>query len=808
MHQPVIGAYPLQVRLERTVEGLVPGASRAVTVAWPSVVNVARSTGRIAVVQGEGLLATMETVEGLSQIDPSDTNIGTAAVAAYRFYATPPEARLLVTRLASDMRAGVHQFVRLGHEEDLIAVAVDLDIRKAGIFALALDVPAKWELVDTSGLPLDDARLEKPNGEWRRLDLALRGRLLGSGQIVIRFKAPPSVPRDSSALAVALVDGVPVAAGFDVAVARLMEAKQVRGTLAISLPSSWTLNSKKRTGLTSTEVESLRRDGPLAVFAKELKDDENLSLGFTFLGSDASSSLTIAPRARELSIRQEELITVAEGHLRRLLTIRGDVRYSALPALTISAPTELDGKLLFKGTTIAEQTVVSRKDGISNWELRFQSPMTGAFLITVEDQRDIAALIPGTPLPLSIAPVTVLNATRLNHVCAVAREGTVEVSASVVGLDVVAPADLPAGLHAQGVVAGFQGTASLPLSLSVVRHDLVTLADGAVTAGRYVAVVSEERLLRVQGELLLSTRGRPYLELRLPAGAELLEIAVDRRQSRPSRRADGSVVIPLGDGAGLRSQVVAFVYEQRLGDSSLGSWGNLSLALPKLGGSTGSDTSTRPLPVGPVEVDLFLPTHLLTCGWRGDLSPAQEREPLWGTLLAKLDGNRQAQGRGNMNLGADGLTVPVTRNGKSHHLQRLGDGGEVSVCFVGNGLVNILALLALVLGALAMWFVRSRNDLTAALAITAAVLVAAMAAPWITVITGFAVGVFGIFSIHLVKNIVSTYRSSRPVSANVSPSSITPDPWLEQPLPLPVTTPVEQNKSTEPTDTKPTEPRS
>jgi hypothetical protein len=809
LHQPVQGSYPLHVRLERTLEGLAPGASRSVQVAWPSVIKVARATGRIAVVQGEGLLATMETVEGLSQIDPSNTSTGTAAVAAYRFYATPPEARLLVTRLASDVRAGVHQFVRLGHEEDLIAVAVDLDIRKAGIFTLAFDVPAKWELVDTSGLPLDDARLDKPNGEWRRLELALRGRLLGNGQMVLRFKAPASVPRDGNNIAVALTEGVQVAGSFDIAVAKLQDAKQVRGTLAISLPSSWTLNSKQRTGLTSTDVESLRREGPLAVFAKELKEDEQLSLGFTYLGTDANTQLTIAPRARELNIRQEELITVAEGHLRRLLTIRGDVRYSALPALTISAPTELDGKLLFKGTTIAEQTVVSRANGMSNWELRFQSPVTGAFQITVEDHREIAALTPGTPLPLTLAPMTVLNTTRLNYVCAVAREGTVEVTAKVNGLDLVAPTDLPAGLHVQGVVAGFQGSTSVPLSLSVVRHDLVTLADGAVTAARYVAVISEERLLRVQGELLLSTRGRPYLELRLPAGAQLLEVAIDRRQSRPSRRGDGSVVVPLGDGTGLRSQMVAFVYEQRLGDSSLGSWGSVSLTLPKLGGSTGSDTSTRPLPVGPVAVELYLPDHLLTCGWSGDLSLTKEREPLWGTLLAKFGDNRQSQTNINTEIRGDGLTVPVARNGKNHQLQRLGDGGEVSVGFVGKGLINVLALFALVAGGLAMWFVRLRNDLSAAVIITAAILVAAISAPWITVVVGFAVGVGGIFCVHAGKKLIDAYRASRRKTKVVVPGTITPDPWLEKPLPLPNSTrAAEPEQSTDSTDTKPTEPRS
>jgi hypothetical protein len=801
-HQPVSGSYALVVRMERAIDALTPGASRTLPVAWPSVVGAARATGRIAVVQGEGLVAAMESATGLSQVDPGETQTGAAAVAAYRFHAAPPESRLLVTRLASDLRAGIHQLVRLGREEDLIAVVLDLDVRKAGIFALALDVPATWELVDTGGLPLDDARLAAATGATRRLDLALRGRLLGAGQLTVRFKAPPSIPREAKAAAVATTTTVTVA--------KLVDVRQVRGTLAVATPSSWSLTSSARTGLTSTEVEVLRRDGLLANLARELKEDEDLPLGFTFLGADASTVLAIAPRARELNIRHEELVSVAEGHLRRLVTLRGEVRYSAAPSLRLSAPTELDTKLVFKGSALAEQTVVSRADGRSIWELRFQAPITGAFTITVEDQSEVKALTAGTPLPLKLQPLTVLDATRVSHICAVAREGTVEVSATAVGLETVAPADLPAGLRTQGVVAGFQGAASVAVDLTLVRHDLVTLADGAVTAARYLAVMSEERLLRVQGELLLSTRGRPYLELRLPAGAELLEVAIDRRQGRPSRRADGSVVIPLGDGAGLRSQVVAFVYEQRFSEGQLGAWGSLALELPRLNDKAAADAvkaavtkdpGARPLPVGPVSFDLFLPVNLIPWGWRGDVAPTFEAEPLWGGVLARLQEQEQAQGREDVQLRSDGLTVPVALTGRRHHLARLGDGGELRVGFVSQGVLHLLALFALVLGGLSVWFARRRNEVVAGLALTAAVLAAAIAQPWLVVMGGFAVGVFAQLTILLTRNAVVAYRVARPAAV---PQVVTPDPWLEQPKPLPI--PVKVPASPEPPVTEPQTP--
>ena len=324
------------------------------------------------------------------------------------------------------------------------------------------------------------------------------------------------------------------------------------------------------------------------------------------------------------------------------------------------------------------------------------------------------------------------------------------------------------------------------------------------------------RILREFQRSQLITRGRPYLEMRLPAGAELLEVAIDRRQGRPSRRADGSVVIPLGDGAGLRSQVVAFVYEQRFSEGRLGSWGRLALELPLLNekhsriptdamikrGTT--ESSTRPLPVGPVSLELYLPADLVPWSWHGDVAPTFAEVPLWSSVLARLDDVSPSHGREVGVLHNDGLTVPVTLSGRGHHLARLGDGGELSVRFVSNGVLSLLALFALVLGALAVWCARRRNEVVAAFAITAAVLVAAIAAPWATVMAGFAVGVFAALTVLLLHNIVAALRARR-VAA--SPQVVTPDPWLEQPKPLPVAADVPPTSDIRTSDEKPQDPR-
>ena len=453
--------------------------------------------------------------------------------------------------------------------------------------ALACVVPANWELVEYTGMPVDDMRPGQAANGVRRLEFTLKNRLLGNGELTLRFKAPPTIPREAKV--------GETKASIPVAVLQVLDARQVRGGLAVAAPRGWALATADRTGLTNAEIEPLRRDSALAVLARELKADEDLPLGFTFLVPGAGVTLAATPRSRELAIQQEELVTVAEGHIKRLATWRGEVRYSAAPALRLQAPTELDDKLVFKGAALAEHAATTRADGVTTWELRFQSPVLGNFVVTAEATEDLPALVAGTPKQLVIGAMKALDATRTQSLQAVSHEGTVEVEATAAGLEAVAPADLPPGLQGQGVVAGFRGAVPMALDLSLVRHDLVQLADGSVTAVRYLAVVGEDDVVRVRGELVLTTRGRPYLELRLPQGAQLLEVAIDHRQGNPSRRPDGGVVVPLGDGTGLRRQSVGFVYELKLGAGKLGRMGSITMELPRFG----ADAQARPLAGGP-----------------------------------------------------------------------------------------------------------------------------------------------------------------------------------------------------------------
>jgi len=814
LHEPVEGELRATIKLECLLPALAPGEARNLTVVWPAVAGAARTTGSVAVVPGEGLSLTVAAHDGLAQIDPAEVKVddatgvrgATGVIGAYRHLSVPPPITLVVARLQSELRATLRQLVRLGVDEDLITLQLDLDVRKAGIFTLVLDVPAIWEPGDISGLAIDDLRTGAVVDGRKRIELALRGRLLGTGAALIRFRAPASIPRGGTAIA-----------GLAIGVARLPDARQVRGTLALALPRSWALNVTTRSGLTGIEAEPLRRDTTLATLTHDLTEDEDLPLAFSFISGSVEkpaekpvekpvelASLTVAasPRPRELAVHQEDLVTVAEGSLRRALTWRGEVRFSPLPALRVHAPTSLDERITFAGAGLAEHTAVSRADGLTTWELRFQTPVLGAFQVTATVASELPALQSGQPATISLPVFKPLDATRLDVVLAIAREGTLEIAATATGMESLAPADVPAPLQAVGLVAGFQGGTPMAVELRVTRHDLVRLADGAVTLAHYAAALGDDGVVRVLGRLELLTRGRPWLEMRLPEGAELLEVVVAGRPGRPSRRADGAVVIPLGDsgaaGASGMSSAggvvsVALVYEVRVLPGQPGLVGSLRVPLPTLGGGGSATDGTVPLPVERTEAALYLPEGLELTATRGDLAPLTQGTSVWEDLMRGLQPLPHGANTDHGNPSPDGLTVPVALHGTRHAFARLGDGGVIELHWWRRGVIDLLSLVVAVVGVLVVWWTRRHSPRLGAITLLAAVVLAAASGGWVMVAVGFAGGV----AVGLVVLAVRWF-ANRP-RAVVAPVTAT-NPWtvVEQAPPV----------SPSPESTGPTEPAS
>ncbi|MFW5750414.1 MAG: hypothetical protein ACOCZK_02085, partial [Planctomycetota bacterium] len=234
---PRRGTVELDLSLERNLPVLAAGSERELTLAWPQVVDAARYTGNVVLIAGEGMSLQVRSASGYSQIDPREVGRAGAA-AAYRHLARPGPVVLRQTRLQSELRSQLHQWVRLGGEEDRIVAVLDLEVRKAGRFAVDLLVPEAWELLDVTGPAVDEVRRGEAAADGRvRRTVSLAQKLLGQTRLVLRFRAPPSVPRAADA-----VDSPQHTPGL----LQVADARQATGAVLLSAPGSWALTTVAR----------------------------------------------------------------------------------------------------------------------------------------------------------------------------------------------------------------------------------------------------------------------------------------------------------------------------------------------------------------------------------------------------------------------------------------------------------------------------------------------------------------------------------------------------------------------------------
>ena len=718
-HDPVEGRVSVTLRTELPVVG------EGIAVAAPVVPGAARQAGHLALVAGEGIGLTAGAGAGWVQVDPRGVGVP-AAMGAWRYLGVPSAIAATAARLAPEVRAGVQQLITLDAEEDRLQWWADLDIRRAGLFTVVLDAPADWELVDTGGVKVDDIRTVAAADGRRGHELALRTRILGETRLTATFRRPATLPRE------------PAAVATTVGAVRIRGARSQRGLLAVTAPESWSVTATRREALGPAD------DARLAAAPWRSGGARAEALAFAWLdGREPVLELAVAPRARDLVLRHEELVTLGDGVLRRQIVWTGEVRHRPLAALRVQMPTVFDGRFTVTGG--AEAAAVERRDGLTTWELRPANPVLGPIALGLVLAGE-APVIGPVAATLAVPVVRVLDTTRLSVAVAIARDGTLDLGAAAPGLDVAAPGDLPVGLQRPGVVAGFTGARPAEIVLTATRHDLVPLADAGLPLVRQTVVVAEDGLVRIRTVAEVVSRGRPHLDLEPAPGATLLEATVDGRAARTSSRADGRIVVPL-DGPG--THTIALVFEQRIAGAA--GWHSATVALPRLGG-----------PQAPVErqlIALWLPGSLRVTGLDGDCRPLAGDDGLWTRILGRwLPGRRGADLLVIRDDDRHGLTVPVLPQGRMTALVRMGDGGVVGWSalpgWILDGAGLVLGALALALG----WRWRARTAGIAGLVLVAAVVLAAAVDPWLRPALGLALGAAGAVALAVVRAIVRRRR--------------------------------------------------
>ncbi len=765
-------------RLGLTFERILTETPATLAIPFPRVEEVIREAGWVIFSHDSGLNVRVKTTTGLSQLDKEEVPeaLRGGLGVGFRYLAQPLALGLEIEKITPVIHSATTSVVSLGREEDVLTGWVDYDIAKAGVFRVTFKVPARWNVV-TIGADnaVEDVQTAEAEGGLKQITVNLKSKALGA------FKLPFKFTAQGSAAAGDLRLGPPVIA----------DSTQDRGVFGVSAPKAFNVSTTDRGGMTSADVDALFRSGIM----NQLGPDAGMPLTYGYREAGQSVQVRLEAKKTEIDVLAQHLIEIRDGGIAVTHYLDFEILYAAADRIKFSAPSALDNLLKVEAPQKKELKKVSSAQDRTEWELILQAPALGAVPVTVTYEVDLKALEPGKPFPYEVQFVHAQDVRARNGFVAVRKEGTLEITPIARGMEMLDVGDLPDKLRQGQIYSAFRYFVPDPgLSLQLTRYEYQTLATTVVSLLRMKSVLSEQRRLKTEAVFMVQNADRQFLALNFPPNANILSLSVDGKAQKPrGKEGEGTrrVQIPASAGPGGTFPVVV-VYEEPLGEGSMGAFGGLRLASLEV---------LENVPVGKIELSLYVPPDFEYVGWDGTLQP---RSPfaasLWSRfkqlvnnaakVTTKVAAPAQAQqAPPAAAAAAAAVDVEIPLRGTLFEFESLAPRGTLSFAYVGRTLFSttdfVLFLLALVAG-FAFFRARraTRTVLFCVLVLAPLALTWFVAGPAVELCTSvLAGGVLLIVVVWVLDAVrgVRTWREARAAAAPAAEPVPEPDPFLEEP---------------------------
>ncbi|WP_193213353.1 hypothetical protein [Luteolibacter marinus] len=476
----------------------------------PLVVRgAAGSVGLLGLAFGDEAQAEAVTAAGMSVVNlddftakllPRDREGRPLAVLhrAYRHGDGEASLSLKVAPVAAELRAETKQTLSLGDDRMVLAVDLTASITRAGLFKLALEVPADFEIESVTGPALAHWAESTEEGV-RLLNLHLNGKTLGEQAFAITLAAPAPGAQASWSVPRVLLRG----------------ATRQTGTLTV-VPDR---------GL---QVRSVSRAKVSQLDPREAGVPRPGALAFKLLQSDWSLALAIAKLDPWVTAQVLHEVTLREGQTLSRVRLAYRIENAAMKTLRVRIP-GLDeaaaGTLRASGPAVGDFVPVTGEEGL--WEIRFQRGIAGATTVDVEFQQAAESKVQVTPLE----PVEVRQAS---YFVTLRTGGRLEIGASDLPRGWqrsdwgVVPQALRESPSAQAPAAVFRvAEAEGPLGVELKRHDLANALQLRVEEGTLTTLVSPDGAALTAVDLKVRVVEKGTLRLTLPAGASLYNVIVN-----------------------------------------------------------------------------------------------------------------------------------------------------------------------------------------------------------------------------------------------------------------------------------------
>jgi hypothetical protein len=472
------------------------------------VKGAAGSVGLLGLGLGDDAQAESVVAKGMSDVNlddfsavllPRDREGRFLAVLhrAFRHAGGEAGVTLRVSPVAPEIRATTSQTLSLGEDRMVLAVDLTAAITRSGVFKLALEIPAGFEIEGVTG-PALAHWAEAQEDKVRMLNLHLNGRTLGEQAFSITLVAPSpgaqtnwSVPR-----------------------VMLREASRQTGTLTVVPDRGFQVRAVSRGNVSQLDPRETGAPRPGTLAFRLLQADWSLVLGTAKLDPWVTAQVL-------------HEVTLREGQTLSRVRLAYKIENAAMKTLRVRIPgldAGASATVRASGPAVGDFVPVTGEEGL--WEIRFQRGIAGETTVDVEFQRqtsgdtvEIAPLLPVEVRQNSYF-VAIRTGGRLEIVSRNAPRGWQRSEWGVVPEPLRESAPAPAEVFR---VAESEG----PLTVALKRHKIAGALKLRVERGTLTTLVSAEGAALTAVDLAVRVVEKGTLKLTLPEGASLFSVLVN-----------------------------------------------------------------------------------------------------------------------------------------------------------------------------------------------------------------------------------------------------------------------------------------
>ena len=537
LDRPVSGSYALRVVTQVAREGLPYAAELREIVAR----EAGGQRGVIAVVADDGVQVVAGEATGCSPMHPGDFPAealaaeagradGVDVKRAYRYQKPPVAIPVSASRVLAEVRAVEEARVDITDERIVLSSRLQLDIAKAGIFTVWLELPAGFDIDALSG---DDV------SHWDEVHETNRA-------VAVHFSRQAQGARNLN----------------------IVLSRQERGRLdELDVPRVAVRGALKHTGTMAVSAErglrtsTARREGATEVNPRDLGIQQPGYLAFRLLRPDWVLRLKIEAAQAVVKAEVVERVTLTEGLLQARSRVVYAIEHAGVKLFRLRAP-QPDAALVVSGPGLARVQQIDTTNGL--WEVELQSKREGVVALDVNYQMPYDA----TSGRALIRGLRCEGIDGQRGYLAVMAGGRLELKAEATGdaLEHEDPRAVPARLGAGDLSAAalcFRATrGEFELPVVVTRHETADLLAATVRSADLTSVLTEDGSMATLVRVNLDNGNLRFLRATLPKGADVWSVFVNGRAVKPLAEAD-KLLIPL-TAATAGSAEVELIYGTRL----------------------------------------------------------------------------------------------------------------------------------------------------------------------------------------------------------------------------------------------------